>query len=368
MHRKNFILLGAALLVSFGLPAYAELKYENSSGGSVTLYGQFNPGYLSFDDGVETYNNLVDNGHSNSRVGLILTQPYSFGEFGFNFETGLGFPTSFAFSQTFEPEFQWNRTSLRKIDFSLKTDAYGTFYVGQGSMATDGVASVDLSGTTLVNYNSIGDTAGNSEFRTSAGASSGIKIGNVMPSLDGGRRGRVRYDFPSFADFTFKIAYGEEILVSGSEDKFYDGALVYANEFANGTELKGGIGWSRRERPGAADRDDRFGSVSVLLPSGFNLTVALGNRKDSGRYSYSKIGYIVNWLSVGSTALAVDYYDGRDFNVAGSSSGSFGLGVVQSFKAANTEAYLEYRDYEYADTADAYLDASSFLFGARWKF
>ena len=52
----------------------------------------------------------------------------------------------------------------------------------------------------------------------------------------------------------------------------------------------------------------------------------------------------------------------------GSSSKSVGFGVVQKFDAANLETYLVVRSYEYADTTDSYLDASSVLFGSRWKF
>ena len=48
---ENILLSVAALLALSTTTAVAELKYSNDTGGSVKLYGQFNPAYLSFDDG-----------------------------------------------------------------------------------------------------------------------------------------------------------------------------------------------------------------------------------------------------------------------------------------------------------------------------
>ena len=106
----------------------------------------------------------------------------------------------------------------------------------------------------------------------------------------------------------------------------------------------------------------------MLHSSGFNATLATGSRKDDGKYGLIKVGYIGDWLPIGQTALAVDYYNGSDFVTDGSSSKSIGFGVVQKIDAANMEAYLVVRSYEYTDTTTVYQDASSVLFGTRWKF
>ncbi len=361
-------LIVAAITAGAAVPAAAQLRYENGNGGSALFYGQFDPAYLTFDDGVSSTGKLVDNVNSNSRVGFWLRQPMANGEFSFNFETALGLRPSDGLSQTSTPKaIDWSRTKLRKIDFAWQTDTYGKFYVGQGSMATDGVAENDFSGTTLVTYSAISDTAGSFRFRTAAGALSGVAIKNVFPNLDGGRRGRIRYDSPTFGGgFSVAAAYGEEILTVGSNDKYTDIALRYSGE-AGGVKMKGAIGFSRRDRNGV-DQDDTMGSFSALFPSGFNVTVAAGSRKNSGDYTYGKVGYISNWFAVGSTAISVDYYRGSDFNSVGSTSKSLGIGAVQKFDNANVEAYLGYRDYSLSETAVAYRDASSILFGARWKF
>lgn len=357
----------ATLLIPVAMPALAEFKYNLDNGSTVLLYGQFDPAYLSFDDGVSTTSEIVDNTNSNSRVGLDFMQDYGHNVFRFNFETALGFRQSASVSQTNTPDaWDWEKTDIRKVDFSLKTPMYGTFYAGQGSMATDGVAEQDLSGTTLVTYASISDTAGGFEFRTSAGALSGVTIGSTFTDLDGGRRGRVRYDTPTFAGFTLSAAWGQEILADNNDDEFYDVALRYAGEFG-AIRIAGGVGYTNRDSNGV-DTSDTMGSISILHDSGFNVTVAAGDRDDGGNYGYGKLGYIGNWFPVGSTALSVDYYDGSDFVSQGSSASSVGFGAVQKFDDINLEAYLGYRTYELSEVGQSYRDADSILFGARIKF
>ena len=364
---KNVLPSVAALLALTALPAIAELKYSNGTGGTVKLYGQFNPAYLSFDDGVASYGDLVDNEMSNSRAGLTVTQELGSSVLRFDFETALGFGQSSNFGQAGDPNFlDWHRTSIRKMDFSLKTKTAGKFSFGQGSMATDRVAQSDLSGTKVAMYNGLDKVAGKYQFRTAAGALSGIDIDDTFASFDSSRRGRVRYDSPSLSNFTFSVAYGTNILSTNNNDIYADAALRYKNEIGE-TKISGSLGFARRTR-GGTDRDDTFGSISALHSSGASVTFSAGSRKDDGKYGLIKVGYIGDWIPVGKTALAVDYYNGSDFVTDGSSSKSIGFGVVQKIDAANMEAYLVARSYEYTDTATGYQDASSVLFGSRWKF
>ncbi len=369
MKNRSFLPVVAAT-VAAGLagPAAAEMKFENASGGSVLLYGQFNPAYQSVDDGVSTYSNPVDNTNTNSRVGLWYRQPMGNGTFSFNFETALGLRASAAMSQGFKPDWMnWQRTSLRKVDFAWTSDQWGKFSIGQGSMASDGAADIDLSGTAVAFYNGIGDIAGGYRFRTAAGALSTRFIGGAFPSFDGGRRGRIRYDTPSFNGFSVAVAYGEEILVTASDLTSANIALRYAGE-AGGFKIRGAVAYSEIDPGIGPNRHDTIGSISALHDSGFNVTLAAGNRNTSGNYVYGKLGYIANWLSVGKTALAVDYYDGDDMTVAGSNSTSWGVGAVQKFDNINVEAYVSYRNYELSEPGTSYRDASSILVGARWKF
>ena len=344
--------------------------YENTSGGTFTFYGQFNPAFLSFDDGQETNDELVDNASSNTRVGMWIRQPFGENQFRFRFETGLGLRASDAVSQTFTPDaINWDRTDLRHVDFQYETPSYGTFYLGQGSMASDGIGDRSLAGTGLAGAVAIGDIAGSYELRTSAGDLSGITIRNAFTSLDGARRGRIRYDTPTFNGFTFSIAYGQDILTSGNDDDFYDIAVGYKNELSNGVEIEAGLGYQVRDVDGGEDVKDTFGSFTFLLPSGFNGTVSVGDRDTGGDYYYVKVGLRRNFFAIGETAFAIDYYSGDDFVSEGGEAKAFGIGFTQDFDNANIEAYFGYRDYSYDDTSGTvFQDADSYILGARWSF
>jgi hypothetical protein len=359
--------ISAIALAAAAAPAMAELKYDNNSGGSVLLYGQFSPVFQYVDDGVESYSNLADNAHSNTRVGMLLTQPLGQGTFSLKLETALGLRSSDGIDQNGKPDaFDWDRTKIRHVDAAYDTGEFGKFYIGQGSMATDGIADIDLSGTTMVNYNGISDSAGSFQFRDAGGTLSGITIGDIAPSLDGGRKGRIRYDSPSFSGFTISASAGEEILAAGNNDEFYDVALRYAGEFG-AIRVASGLGFSRKDS-GGTDTDDTFGSVAVLHDSGFNGALALGSRDGGGDYVYGKIGYQADWFSIGKTSLSFDIYDGSDFVSAGSDTQVLGLGASQMLDDQNLELYFGYRTYEFSEVGTSYQDIDSILAGARWKF
>ncbi|WP_425045408.1 porin [Primorskyibacter sp. S87] len=367
--KKTLFFNAAALAAFMAQPLAAQLKYDNASGGSVTLYGQFNPAWQSVDDGVEKYNNLVDSTHSNSRVGLWVRQPTSAGQFSFNFETALGLRQSNMVSQNFKPDaLHWRRVNIRKVDFALETDRAGKFYFGQGSMASDLIAHSDLSGTALVIYSAIGDSSGGFRFRDTTGALTGPTIGAATPDFDGGRRGRIRYDSPSFSGFTVSASYGEEILAQNVDFKATDITLRYKGEFG-ATKMVAGLAYAHRKPNANTTLKDTLGSFSLLHESGFNFTMAAGSRQNAGSYTYAKFGYQADWLAVGKTALAIDYYHGRDTGLTnGSRAKVLGVGAVQKFDSQNVEAYLGLRKYEYSQPGTAYQDISSLFMGARWRF
>lgn len=350
-------------------PVLAGPIYETPNGGTFTYYGQLNPAFTSFDDGVGSDGQLVDNASSNSRVGFIITQQMGDSELSFRFETALGFAASSAFSQVSSPEnFSWDRTRLRHVDFMYRTASFGTFYFGQGSMASDGIGDRSLAGTGLASAVAIGDIAGSFQLRDTGGALTGIEIGTAFASFDGVRAGRIRYDTPTFSGFTLSLAYGENILSSGNDDRFTDVALGYKGE-VGGNTVEAGIGYQERKRPGSADREDVFGSITVRFPSGVSLTASVGDRSTAGNYVYAKVGYEADWLDVGATALSLDYYSGSDMVTPGDSSDSIGIALAQDFDALGLEAYVGYRHYEYSDTSPTvYRDASSFIIGSRWRF
>ncbi len=343
-------------------------SYSNDTGGSVTFYGQASPAYLQFDDGEKSYGDLVDNTRSNTRVGFLLDQVLGNGQkLVFNFETALGAPGSSSFSQDSDPVWTWEKTDLRKIDLAW-SGTFGTFSIGQGSMASDGIATNDLSGTTMASTVTTADSAGGYLFRLGDGDLSDVTIGNVFSDFDGGRKGRVRYDTPSFNGFTLAASYGQEILAEDDDRDFYDIAAFYQGD-AGDMKVRAGLGYAWVEDDG--DTSEAYaGSVSVLHgPTGLNGTLAAGGRPDGAHYVYGKAGWIANLTDVGGTAFSADYYSGQDFGTDGSESTQWGVQATQNFDDLNLEAYLGYAAYTFDDDSGAdYQDASSVLAGIRWKF
>jgi hypothetical protein len=126
-----------ALIAPFApVPAIAGPEYTSASGGTFAFYGNLNPAIVNFDDGVNSDTDGADSSKSSSKFGFWLRQPVGENEFRFQFETRLGFRQSSAISQTNLPDvWEWDKANLRRVDFSYKTARYGTFYIGQGSLA-----------------------------------------------------------------------------------------------------------------------------------------------------------------------------------------------------------------------------------------
>ncbi|CUH87416.1 hypothetical protein PH5382_01345 [Phaeobacter sp. CECT 5382] len=361
----------AVAAVLLAAPAFAGPTYTNDNGGSFRWYGQFNPSFQSFDDGTDDYNRIVDNSGSNSRIGFWVEQAYGANTLRFNFETAFSFRASDGINQTTKGDaVSWSRTNIRHVDFQFETANYGKFSAGQGSMATDGIAYADFSGTGLGASTSVADSAGGYAFRTSAGALSGVTVGDAFTDLDGSRLGRVRYDSNNYAGFVFSASYGTDILAANNDRETYDVAVRYSNDELGAFALDAGIGAAWTEQTGRQDRRDVTGSISVLhKDTGLSLSLAAGDRDISGNYAYAKLGYSADLIAAGTTSFSVDYYDGSDLVSNGDSSESWGLAAVQKIDRYNVEAYLAYRDYSYADTsATTYQDANVILAGARWKF
>lgn len=360
-----------ALTAAIASPAFAGPTYENDTGGSFTWYGQFDPSFQSYDDGTETYNRLVDNSGSNSRIGFRLKQAYGENTLLFNFETAFGLRGSDGVSQTSTGDtLSWDRTNIRHVDLQFDTARFGRFSAGQGSMASDGIAGSDRSGTGVVAGVAVADPAGGYAFRTSTGTLSSIDVGDVFTDYDGGRLGRVRYDSVNLNGFTVSASYGTDILKTANDRETYDVAVRYGNSNLGDFAFDAALGAAWTEETGKADKRDIVGSLALEhKPTGVSLAVAAGERDIAGSYGYAKLGYSTNWSSLGSTSFSVDYYDGSDMASTGDSATSWGIAAVQKIDNYNVEAYLAYRDYSYEDTTStSYNDSSVIMAGARWKF
>ena len=372
--KSSIKVLGACATAVVGaafssLPATAQ-EFTSPGGSTAKFYGQFNLGYLSYDDGQATTSRLVDNANSNSRLGFWLEFPFQNDtKLRFNAEAAVGFFQSNKLTVDGVDSsdwFVWDESYIRKFELNYVTP-YGSFWVGQGSMATDGVAETDFSGTTVIGYSDYSAVAGGFAFREADGTLSSITVGKVFTNLEGSRRFRLRYDTPEFSGFTLSIAGGDDVIVS-SEKTYYDIAARYSGKFGD-VKVGGALGYNVSEETGKDNVENLTGSVAILHePSGINGTFSLGSVTDGGEYYYLKAGWIGDLVAVGATAFAVEYFDSNEIGVTDGGGTSWGLMMVQKLDDYDSEIYLGYREYELSQTGTQYQDSTSIFAGGRWKF
>lgn len=351
---------------------------------TLSISGQLNRAVLWSDDGEESETYFVDNDNSSSRIRFI-------GEGAVNENFVIGGIMEYAIkanSSSSVNQLNKNESSGvfqgRQISAYLRGDKWGTFTIGQGSTVSDGTAEVDLSGTTVIGYSSVADMGGGLFFRQKDGRFSDVRVGGAFSNFDGlGRQNRVRYDTPTFAGFTAGVSVSQpdngkedENAVNGkSTDNRWDFAGRYARQFGS-VKLGAALAYSQEK---SLERKNIWdGSVSLLHDSGFNATFAAarakadssGARSDDAKYWYGKLGFIGKWFAIGNTAIALDYYDGKDVFGDGYDSKSYALLFSQQIKDYGTEFYAGVRAYDVdAPSSKPKLqDITAVMAGARVKF
>lgn len=369
-----------AVAVGQGLPP---IEREFPNGSTATFYGQINKGILQYDDGEEseTYG-LIDNNNSGTRFGLAYTR--DFGDWTFEnvneFQYAPFSTANASILQQSPPSsaYDWSNSNIRKLDFTFTNERYGKFWIGQGSMATDGITEIDLSGTGVIAYSSVADSAAGQLLRQSDGTLSDIEIGSLYANFDGDRRVRVRYDMRAFNNFTLAASYGRDLLSDDADTRernLADASVAYSNTFADTVELAAGVGYYWQE-----DNAQIWGASASALhtPTGLNLTLSAANQNvdegTDGTYWYGKLGLLREFVDWGDTAASIDYYSGDDIFVddatgaTSSTSDSWGVALVQNIDRANTQLWLTYRSYDFSDDAESYDDGSAIFGGARFSF
>lgn len=364
-----------------------EKKLEGTSGGNfisaakkkvdVTLYGQVSKAVLFADDGEDDDVFFVDNAISGTRLGVKAKA-----KLNDEFSVGGQF------------EFEWTQNSSNKVDMTtnswgddqnakkrqmkvyLQSKTAGKLTLGHGSVAADGIAQIDFSGTKLTGRGDSAFGAGFKFYDDKADSYSGIKVGDIFTDLDGGRKDGLRYDSPAF--------FGVTLSATVAENNYNDVAIRYANTFA-GTKVSAGLAYTYA---GATTSTHNIlsGSASVMLPFGLNFTVAAGEKEfddqgssaanfDDGSYIYAKVGYQIKAFSVGATSFSVDYGEYDDMKAGNSLTSQYegemwGAEIVQKFNDINTEFYLAYRLYELDDNdaATDFEDVTVTVVGARFSF
>lgn len=362
-----------AMLPRTGLP---QIRHDFEGGGFVRLYGHVNWGILTYDDGRETVTYApLDNANSVSRLGLLAEYPLADDLLAtVRMEAGYGPYSSFAVNQRdTEPRWTFNEDNIRHIDLNLRHDNYGALSLGQGGMATNGITLIDFSGTNVIAYSSVGDSAGGQFLRLTDPTrplTDGPQIRAAYQGFDGPRRVRVRYDTPVYRGFHASAAYGRNLLTTDGtqhDEDLFDVSLTYGGAIDD-FRLGGAVGyfWDR------FDREVLSGSASVLHePTGLNLSFASAELDTGDRtadYWWVKLGLRHDVFSIGETAISADYYAGSDMTRRGADSESWGLALVQNVDSANTELWLTWRLYEYDDPTAEFEDGQAVFGGLRVRF
>jgi hypothetical protein len=307
------------------------------------LSGHINRMVNVASDGDSTKAYFVDNSNSPSRVRFVgsarVDQDLALGT---AIELGIAPNSSFFVSQDNEDDGDF--FDQRVVQVYLDSSRFGRLTLGKGSMASDGAGLQDLSGTAVIHYSSVGDTAGGLKFRTDDGDLTGVRVRDGFNNLDGPRRDRVRYDTPLFGGF--------RLAGSLATDQRYDGALYWTgrNEQIAATLALGA-------------QDQNLDNVDALLvssgsihhlASGLNATYSIGRELRDGRdYTtlYGKLGWIADLLPIGATAFSIDYLKNDDRFIGSddarfSDGQSAGVAAVQNWARFGAEFYAGLRWYQ----------------------
>jgi hypothetical protein len=337
--------------------------------GTITLYGQVNLAYQSFDDGDTTTDGFVDNANWNTRLGFLYYKELGDITVRARFESALGLRSSAAVSQAFTPSWvDWQRTALRWFELAVDSP-YGRVSAGQGSSATDGTTGLDDSFTVHAGATDSTDGFASFRFRDAGGNLTDVTVGQVNDAFDGARRYRIRYDTPAYRGVTLASSYGINVLTEGDDNHYYDVAIRWLGDFGD-VSVRSAVGYQWVDNPDGANSERVAGSVSALhTPSGLNLAFSAGRLVDGASYYWLRAGWRWDFFEAGTTSLSVDYYNGSDFLSDGAKTENYGLYAVQTIDAASLDIYAGWRALTYSDRlGNSYQDAAGFLMGFRFAF
>ncbi len=326
------------------------------------LSGQVNRAITFADNGVNSDALFVDNNASGTRM-----------RFTGNTEMGNGMKAGIHW----ESQYQDNSSSqidindgdndsqfisrFREVWFS---GGWGKLYLGQGNGAANGSLESDLSGLFIISNadTNLGDGV---HFRVADGSENGADLGGSgLGGFDGlSRNDRIRYDTPALGPLVLSGDVGQE--------KFELAARL-SSKFGGGGKVVGALAYvdTKEEGVGSFDGSQLSLSASVLLPGGFNLTGAYGQRDlddtdankgpDDPKYWYLKGGWITGVHHFGIS------YRARDDVSPGQELREGGLQYLANLKDYGVELYAGVFQRESKNTAAEKI--TMFHVGSRIKF
>ena len=356
----------AVFLISMAAAGF----FSTADAFEVNLTGQVNQLIMWADNGNDSDFFIADNDNSSTRFRFTGSEDFGRVKVGFRmeFEAQQRASNDLDIPNTGDGAFEFNS---RWLDAYFDT-SYGTVRIGKGDGAANNTSETDLSGTSVIIYSAVNDTAGDFTFVDKAtGLKSGTRINDTRNNFDGlSRNERLRYDTPSF--------YGTYLALSATNGNAWEVAAFFANNYG-GHKIAASAGY--------VDTEDRFSvdgeytqvgaSASWLAPFGLNLTGAYGIRNyrgqtkqersiagqsDNATNTYLKLGYV--W---GMHAIAGEYGMTEDLDEKGDESSNYGIGYVIT-PWEGVEFYAAGRVYRLKRTSADFDDISQVMAGTRIKF
>ncbi len=372
---RRFALLSTSLfagLVSIS-PAHAV---------DVTLYGQVNKALIGFDDGVNTDFAVVDNDLSSTRMGVKGEQKLDNGmtasvllemEMQSNPSNALVQNTTAGQSSVPLSGSNAGTGSTPTLDerhaaVGLSGD-WGGIMLGKTTTASDGIFTKDKAGVGDVMSADVFRMGGGLNFRTAAGAMSGVTIANMTYTGAVDRTNLIRYDTPKFEGLSGKLSLsqGGDVDMSATyENKLGDFDVVAAATLKlNNDNTSTATNTVDTRTSMAVSAKHSSGFAGTLAYATDNLGSKTATAQDPEQW-YAKASY--SWDAY---QVAVDYgmaeHFGSGVTVAESELTTYGVGAQYTMGNGVSLAGM-YRSFEADRTGSAWQDIDMFVANMRVKF
>jgi len=345
-----------------------KVAYSSFANVNVSLYGQFNPAALYVNNGDSSKLYVVDNVHSQSRLGLRARVDTTSGwQVGGRFEFGISGNASTDVNSWYTESASEEFFKLRWAEISFAKESYGKFSLGKGDSASNSTAEIDMSGTAVAMQDkTLWMASGTLWYDGSSDILSELEVKEIYNGFDGlSRTDRIRYDTPEFGGFSLAGSY--------SSGDAFDGSVWYSREFS-GTRVAAALGVAN---PGdiMVGTDLLYtGSASILFPLGISATFSGSNMEkqeeglDDATVWWAKLGYKTSFHEGATTAFSLDYGESENISVNDEKGSTWALAAVHDIRDWGTEFYAIYRRYMADSERGNFDDVNSVMAGARLRF
>lgn len=308
--------LAVAIAAAMAAPMAAQ-----AAGLQFKVYGQADRMIRYADNGVKSDTQFLDNGASDSRLGISGSTDLANGmKAGVNLEMHFSANNPWTGSANVHGTGGGYVNSIRQ-DYAWFSGSFGKVLLGNTWYASALVDYPDQTGVWLADeFNSATDQVSTVTFRTKGGAASGFTVGNVMPAFDQFRGGQIQYQSPAIGPVTLKA----DVANGAAWD-----VAAWSTTSIMGGSLAANFGWNH---PGRLDNNTNgtfLSGVQFLASQGTFIGGSYDYR--SAKSGYNPRGWFVKGGQVfGKNTVSISYGEkkGLMLDAAGNpyTAHDFGLG------------------------------------------